>query len=84
MLGELEMLWVLCFLPHEDNNVGTSPVTFGMKKCLRAMPSFLFLFSPTSHEEAKRRGDAGTAGPTEVAMGTPATCATSLRMLRRS
>lgn len=38
--------------------------------------------SHLSHE-AKRCGDAETAGPTEVAMGTPATCAASLVVLRR-
>lgn len=81
MLGEL---WSLGFLLYEDNN-GKFPVTARMKK----MPGSHHPSHPTpvpSHlsHEAERCDDAGTAGPTEVAMGTPATSAASLGMYRRS
>lgn len=79
MVGEFEMLPVLCFLPYEDN-IGTFPVT-GSHPFLPLPP---FLVPLNLLDEAKRCGDAGTTGPTEVAIGTPATCAASLGMLRRS
>lgn len=80
MLGEL---WGLNFLLYEDNN-GAFTMTVRMKK----MPGSHHPPHPNpvpSHlsHEAKRCGDAETAGPTEVAMGTPATCAASLGVLRR-
>lgn len=67
-----------------DNNNGKFPVTARMKKISGShhVPHPTPVPSHLSHE-AKRCGDAGTAGPTEVAMGTPATCAASLGMLRR-
>lgn len=75
--GGLEMLRGLCFLPYE--------ATLAHPQFLGATSSFLYPAPIPSYisDEAKRCGDAGTTGPTEVAMGTPATCAASLGMLRR-
>lgn len=71
------MLRGLCFLPYE--------ATLAHPQFLGATSSFLYPAPIPSYisDEAKRCGDAGTTGPTEVAMGTPATCAASLGMLRR-
>lgn len=90
LVGDVPIFWCVCWvscgvsnLLCEDNN-GAFPMTVRMKK----MPGSHHPPHPNpvpSHlsHEAKRCGDAETAGPTEVAMGTPATCAASLGVLRR-